>query len=91
MARKPDRADNQAALSHPEDRRDAARRARTEVEFDEQAVLGALFGEFDANLVQLENRLGVYIAPAATRSPSKARRTTSPAPATFSRACTSGC
>ena len=61
MARKPDRADNQAALSHPEDRRDAARRARTEVEFDEQAVLGALFGEFDANLVQLENRLGVYI------------------------------
>ena len=61
MARKPDRADNQAALSHPEDRRDAARRARAEVEFDEQAVLGALFGEFDANLVQLENRLGVYI------------------------------
>jgi phosphate starvation-inducible PhoH-like protein len=61
MARKPDRADNQAALSHPEDRRDATRRARTEVEFDEQAVLGTLFGEFDANLVQLENRLGVFI------------------------------
>jgi phosphate starvation-inducible PhoH-like protein len=61
MARKPDRADTQAALSHPEDRRDPARRARTEVEFDEQAVLGTLFGEFDANLVQLENRLGVYI------------------------------
>ncbi|MXP42620.1 AAA family ATPase [Altererythrobacter soli] len=61
MARKPDRADNQAALSHPEDRRDAARRARTEVEFNEQAVLGALFGEFDAHLVQLENRLGVFI------------------------------
>jgi phosphate starvation-inducible PhoH-like protein len=32
-----------------------------EVEFDEQTVLGALFGEFDANLVQIENRLGVYI------------------------------
>ena len=25
-------------------------------------MLGALFGEFDANLVQIENRLGVYIA-----------------------------
>jgi len=61
MARKPDRADTQAALSHPEDRRDAARRARAEIAFDEQAVLGTLFGEFDANLVQIENRLGVYI------------------------------
>jgi phosphate starvation-inducible PhoH-like protein len=61
MARKPDRAQSQAALSHPEDRRDAARRARAEIAFEEQAVLGTLFGEFDANLVQLENRLGVYI------------------------------
>src|SRR3569623_1988162 len=61
MARKPARADSQAALAHPEDRRGAARRARAEVAFDEQGVLGALFGEFDANLVQLENRLGVYI------------------------------
>jgi phosphate starvation-inducible PhoH-like protein len=61
MARKPDRAESQAALSHPEDRRDAARRARAEIAFEEQAVLGTLFGEFDANLVQLENRLGVYI------------------------------
>jgi len=61
MARKPDRADSQAALAHPEDRRGASRRARAEIAFDEQGVLGALFGEFDANLVQLENRLGVYI------------------------------
>jgi phosphate starvation-inducible PhoH-like protein len=61
MARKPDRADNQAALSQPEDRRGAARRARAEIAFDEQGVLGSLFGEFDANLVQIENRLGVYI------------------------------
>ena len=61
MARKPDRADSQAALSHPEDRRDSARRARAEIAFEEQAVLGTLFGEFDANLAQLENRLGVYI------------------------------
>ncbi len=61
MARKASRAANDATLSHPEDRRDASRRARAEVSFDEQTVLGALFGEFDANLVQLENRLGVYI------------------------------
>ncbi|MCH7628576.1 MAG: PhoH family protein [Proteobacteria bacterium] len=38
------------------------RRARVEVEFDEQTVLGALFGQFDQNLVQIENRLGVYIS-----------------------------
>jgi phosphate starvation-inducible PhoH-like protein len=49
-------------LVHPEDRRDLARRARAEVLFDEQAMLGAVFGEFDANLVQIENRLGVLIA-----------------------------
>jgi phosphate starvation-inducible PhoH-like protein len=61
MARKPDRADAEAAVSHPEDRRGAARRARAEIAFDEQGVLGTLFGEFDANLVQIENRLGVYI------------------------------
>ncbi|WP_126171925.1 PhoH family protein [Altericroceibacterium xinjiangense] len=69
MPRKPDRADPQSAtrdvrrdaLDHPEDRRSSSRRARAEVEFAEQAVLGALFGEFDANLVQIENRLGVYI------------------------------
>jgi phosphate starvation-inducible PhoH-like protein len=59
MARKPDRAVE--ALSHPDDRRGAARRARAEIAFDEQGVLGTLFGEFDANLVQIENRLGVYI------------------------------
>src|SRR5690606_33314121 len=62
MARKSHRTDHGSTLVHPEDRRDAARRARTEVAFEEQAVLGALFGEFDANLVQIENRLGVLIA-----------------------------
>ncbi|MXO66864.1 PhoH family protein [Altericroceibacterium endophyticum] len=62
MSRKNDRAETQAAIAHPEDRRDMPRRARAEVEFNEQAVLGALFGEFDANLVQIENRIGVYIA-----------------------------
>ena len=29
--------------------------------FENQSLLGALFGQFDANLVQLENRLGVFI------------------------------
>ncbi len=62
MARKATRAEGSSALAHPEDRRDAARRARVEVRFDEQAMLGALFGQFDANLVQIENRLGVLIA-----------------------------
>ena len=62
MARKAHSVGNPAAIDHPEDRRDHARRARVEVEFGEQAVLGALFGEFDANLVLIENRLGVYIA-----------------------------
>ena len=37
-------------------------RARAEVTFDDEAILGALFGQFDTNLVQIENRLGVYIA-----------------------------
>ena len=67
MARKAQRADNGEALNHPEDRRDHSRRARVEVEFGEQATLGALFGEFDANLVQLENRLGVYISARGNR------------------------
>jgi phosphate starvation-inducible PhoH-like protein len=37
------------------------RRARVELTFDNQALLVPLFGQFDANLVQIENRLGVYI------------------------------
>ena len=42
-------------------------RARAELEFDEPAILGDLFGQFDANLVLLENRLGVYIAARGNR------------------------
>ncbi len=68
MARKPPRAENFSALAHPEDRRDSARRARTEVDFEEPMVMGALFGEFDANLVQIENRLGVFIAARGNRA-----------------------
>ena len=40
---------------------DDVRRAKAEVTFENQSLLGALFGQFDANLVQLENRLGVFI------------------------------
>lgn len=36
-------------------------RARAELSFENQSLLGPLFGQFDANLVQVENRLGVYI------------------------------
>ncbi len=38
-----------------------ARRAQIELSFENQSLLGALFGEFDANLVQVENRLSVMI------------------------------
>lgn len=48
-------------------RTDAPARARAELEFDEPTVIGALFGQFDANLVQLENRLGVFIAARGNR------------------------
>ena len=48
-------------------RTQAPRRARVELEFDEPEVLGALFGQFDANLVQVENRLGVFIAARGNR------------------------
>ncbi len=57
MARKPARAYEVAPA-----RNDTPRKARAELEFDEPAVLGMLFGQFDANLVQIENRLGVYIS-----------------------------
>lgn len=40
---------------------------RIEVEFDRPAMLGALFGEFDQNLIIIENRLGVYIAARGNR------------------------
>nr|WP_086436931.1 PhoH family protein [Altererythrobacter xiamenensis] len=30
--------------------------------FEDQSLLGPLFGQFDANLVQVENRLGVFIS-----------------------------
>ena len=46
---------------------DGPRKSRAELFFDDPGVLGALFGQFDANLVQIENRLGVYIAARGNR------------------------
>ncbi len=41
---------------------DAAPRARLELQFEQAHLMGPLFGEFDRNLVAIEDRLGVYIA-----------------------------
>ena len=43
-------------------RAEVAERARLEVTFEKPHLLGALFGQYDQNLVAIENRLGVYIA-----------------------------
>ena len=56
MARKP---------SAPAPRADE--RARLEIEFDKPQLLGALFGQYDQNLIAIENRLGVYIAARGNR------------------------
>ena len=61
MPRKPVRAHNVAPT------RPAPNRARAELEFDEATILGALFGQFDANLVLIENRLGVFISARGNR------------------------
>jgi len=63
MVRKSARADDTLTQLRPE----THRRARVEVSFDGPGVMGALFGQFDANLVQVENRLGVYIAARGNR------------------------
>jgi phosphate starvation-inducible PhoH-like protein len=63
MARKPARAYHEAPS-----RSEAPRRARAELEFEEATILGALFGQFDANLVQIENRLGVFISARGNRA-----------------------
>ncbi len=46
---------------------DAPERARLEVQFDQPHLLGPLFGEYDRNLVAIENRLGVYISARGTK------------------------
>ncbi len=42
-------------------------RARVEVLFDKPQLLAQLFGQYDQNLVALENRLGVYITARGNR------------------------
>ncbi len=41
---------------------EAGDRTRLEILFDKPQLLGRLFGQYDQNLVAIENRLGVYIA-----------------------------
>jgi phosphate starvation-inducible PhoH-like protein len=41
---------------------EAGDKARLEMVFDKPYLIGPLFGEYDQNLVAIENRLGVYIA-----------------------------
>ncbi len=60
MARKPAKA-NQAISSSPVPQRES-RRAKVDVTFEDQSLLVPLFGQFDAHLVQVENRLGVFIS-----------------------------
>ncbi len=68
MARKPARAHDDTRDHLAPARLHTPRRARTELEFEEATILGALFGQFDANLVQIENRLGVYISARGNRA-----------------------
>ncbi|WP_194743932.1 PhoH family protein [Thermaurantiacus tibetensis] len=51
----------------PQRSEEVAPRARVELEFERANLLGALFGQFDQNLITLENRLGVYIAARGSR------------------------
>lgn len=67
MARKTTRAHEAAHFSPLAPRRDENRKSRAEIEFDEPALLGAVFGQFDANLVLIESRLGVYISARGNR------------------------
>ena len=61
MGRKPSRTGHPALSPDPLPFREA-RRARGEMRFDNQSLLVPLFGQFDANLVLVENRLGVFIS-----------------------------
>nr|MDP8994951.1 PhoH family protein [Pseudomonadota bacterium] len=46
---------------------EAPPRARLELQFEQPHLMGPLFGEFDRNLVAIEDRLGVYIAARGTK------------------------
>ena len=61
MGRRPSRA-GEPRLSPPPHPQREVRRARAEMNFENQSLLVPLFGQFDANLVQVENRLSVFIS-----------------------------
>ncbi len=61
MGRKPTQAANTALSPDPTPQREI-RRAQVDMDFENQSLLVPLFGQFDANLVQIENRLGVFIS-----------------------------
>ncbi|MBP6112747.1 MAG: PhoH family protein [Sphingobium sp.] len=42
-------------------------RARLDIQFDKPHLLGTVFGQYDQNLVAIENRLGVYIGARGNR------------------------
>ncbi len=60
MGRKPARVAK--PVSPPPSPHREIRRAKAEMGFEDQSLLIPLFGQFDANLVQVENRLGVFIS-----------------------------
>ncbi|NVE94233.1 PhoH family protein [Altererythrobacter lutimaris] len=61
MGRRPTKTSDPVLSPDPVPMREV-RRARVELSFENQSLLGLLFGQFDANLVQVENRLGVFIS-----------------------------
>ena len=61
MGRKPSRTSDRGFSPDPVPLREV-RRAKVDIHFDNQSLLIPLFGQFDANLVQVENRLGVFIS-----------------------------
>jgi phosphate starvation-inducible PhoH-like protein len=71
MARRPAREAHPAFLNHsaatPRDASNDIRRASADLGFENQSLLGALYGQFDSNLVQVENRLGVFISARGDR------------------------
>ena len=71
MARRPAREAHPAFLNHsaaqPRETGNDIRRASADLGFENQSLLGALYGQFDSNLVQVENRLGVFISARGDR------------------------
>ncbi len=54
-------------MSRKSPKLEKAEPARIEIVFDKPQLLGALFGEYDQNLVAIENKLGVYISARGNR------------------------